>query len=192
MEKRQKGKIILITGGARSGKSAFAEHLAAENGKNVAYIATSQIFDEEMKFRVRLHRQRRPADWQTYEAPFEAHHAIAEAAARHDMILFDCITLYLSNILCQMKAAELADQEAVYQLTRQRIGGLVTAAQRAANGGTSTIFVTNEVGAGIVPENRLSRIYRDISGLANQQIARESAEVYAVIAGIPVNIKALA
>lgn len=192
MDERQKGKIILITGGARSGKSTFAEALAAKGGKKVAYIATSQIFDEEMKFRVKLHRQRRPADWQTYEAPFEAQGALTEAAKQHEIILFDCITLYLSNILCQLKETELADQAAVYRLTRQKIGELVTAAQKAADNGTTTIFVTNEVGAGIVPENKLSRIYRDISGLANQQIARESAEVYAVIAGIPVNIKALA
>lgn len=192
MEEKTKGKIILITGGARSGKSTFAEQLAGKDGKKVAYIATSQIFDEEMKFRVKLHRQRRPADWQTYEAPFEAQHAIKEAAAQHEIILFDCITLYLSNLLCRLPETELADQAAVYRLTCQKIGELITAAQRAADGGTSTIFVTNEVGAGIVPENKLSRIYRDVSGLANQQIARESAEVYAVIAGIPVNIKALA
>lgn len=192
MEKRQKGKIILVTGGARSGKSTFAESLAAKGGKTVAYIATSQIFDEEMRFRVRLHRQRRPAEWQTYEAPFEAQKAIAEAAKQHEIILFDCITLYLSNLLCQLNETELADQEAVYQLIRQKIGELVMAAKSAADRGTITIFVTNEVGAGIVPENKLSRIYRDISGLANQQIAREAAEVYAVIAGIPINIKALA
>ena len=191
MAKRQRGEIILVTGGARSGKSAFAEGLAAQGGKKVAYIATSQIFDEEMKFRVKLHRQRRPADWQTYEAPFGAQRAIEEAAVQHDVILFDCITLYLSNILCQLEEKELADQNAVYHLSCQKIGELVTAAQKAAAGGTTTIFVTNEVGAGIVPENKLSRIYRDASGLANQQIAREAAEVYVVIAGIPVNIKAL-
>lgn len=192
MEKQAKGEIILITGGARSGKSSFAEALAAKDGRKVAYIATSQILDEEMEFRVRLHRQRRPADWQTYEAPFEAQQAIEDAAGQHEIILFDCITLYLSNLLCRLTETELADQEAVYRLARQKIGELVMAAQKAAKSGTITLFVTNEVGAGIVPENKLSRIYRDISGLANQQIAREAAEVYAVIAGIPVNIKALA
>ena len=91
------GKIILVTGGARSGKSAFAEKLAAK-GKKVAYIATAQIFDNEMAFRVKLHKKRRPVNWQTFEAPFNAEDAIMQAAADNDVILFDCITLYISNI----------------------------------------------------------------------------------------------
>lgn len=192
MDEEKTGKIVLVTGGARSGKSTFAEDLVARSGKAIAYIATSQIFDEEMRFRVELHRQRRPADWQTYEAPFEAQRAIEAAAYKHDAILFDCITIYLSNILCQLEEQELDKAEQVYALTRQKISQLITAAQAAADKGAVVVFVTNEVGAGIVPENKLSRIYRDISGLANQQLAKAAADVYAVIAGIPVNIKALA
>ena len=186
------GRIVLVTGGARSGKSTFAEKLAAEGGQRIAYIATAQIYDEEMRFRVSLHQQRRPANWQTYEAPFGAEKAICAASEQNDVILFDCITLYLSNLLCSLPEAELAAQDEIYALTHQEIGKLVAAAEAAARQGRTVIFVTNEVGAGIVPENKLSRIYRDISGLANQQIARAAAEVYAVIAGIPVNIKALA
>lgn len=192
MDEEKKGKIVLVTGGARSGKSTFAEELVAKSGKAIAYIATSQILDEEMRFRVKLHRERRPADWQTYEAPFDAQVAIADAARHHDAILFDCITLYLSNILCSLAEQDFKQPEKIYQLTRQKIGLLLQAARKAAEQGTTVIFVTNEVGAGIVPENKLSRIYRDLSGLANQQIAKEAADVYAVIAGIPVNIKALA
>lgn len=97
------GKIVLITGGARSGKSRFAENYVAHCGKSIAYIATSQIYDEEMAYRVKLHRQRRPSSWQTFEAPFEAHNALKEAFAEHDTVLFDCLTLYLSNYLCQEK-----------------------------------------------------------------------------------------
>lgn len=192
MDEEKKGKIVLVTGGARSGKSTFAEKLVAESGKKIAYIATSQIFDEEMRFRVALHRKRRPVDWQTYEAPFDAQRAIEAAAQQHDAILFDCITIYLSNILCQLEEQKLDKPEQIYQLTRQKISQLITAAEEAAAQGAVVVFVTNEVGAGIVPENKLSRLYRDISGLANQQLAKAAADVYAVIAGIPVNIKALA
>lgn len=94
------GKIILITGGARCGKSSFAEDYVKTHGKDIAYIATSQIYDDEMAYRVKLHQQRRPSSWQTFEAPFDADTAINEAFCHHDIILFDCLTLYLSNYLC--------------------------------------------------------------------------------------------
>ena len=94
------GKIVLVTGGARSGKSRFAEKYAARYGTHIAYIATAEIYDKEMEFRVALHRKRRPSDWQTWEAPFDAHKALAEAGQEHDMVLFDCMTLYISNLLC--------------------------------------------------------------------------------------------
>ena len=154
------GKLVLVTGGARSGKSSFGEKYAAKYGKRVAYIATSQIWDKEMEFRVKLHKERRPADWQTYEAPYEAHKAVAAAVqAGCDMILFDCLTVYTSNLLCS---------------------------------NATMVVVTNEVGAGIVPENHLAREFRDLAGLANQLLATASEEVYFTVAGIPVNIKKLA
>ncbi|BAL82633.1 putative adenosylcobinamide kinase/adenosylcobinamide-phosphate guanylyltransferase [Selenomonas ruminantium subsp. lactilytica TAM6421] len=182
------GKIILVTGGARSGKSAFAERLAAESGAAVGYIATAQIYDEEMRYRVKLHQQRRPENWQTFEAPFAAEQAIVEAAVSCKVLLFDCITLYLSNMLCAIPAEELTE-EGAYGEMNVRIDRLLQAAQKAALHDVTTIFVTNEVGAGIVPENRLARFYRDVSGLANQKIAAAAEDVYAVLAGIPVNLK---
>lgn len=182
------GKIILVTGGARSGKSAFAETLAAK-GKNVAYIATAQIFDEEMRFRVQRHQQRRPANWQTYEAPTQAETAIQAAAKTHDAILFDCITLYLSNYLCQFTS--LPTEDVLYQGAKDLTDKLLCAAEAVKKQGVTIIFVTNEVGAGIVPENQLARFYRDLSGLCNQQIAREADHVYLVVSGIPVDIKQL-
>ena len=94
------GKIILITGGARCGKSSFAEDYVKTHGQDIAYIATSQIYDDEMAYRVKLHQQRRPSSWQTFEAPFHAEKAIHKAFCHHDIILFDCLTLYLSNYLC--------------------------------------------------------------------------------------------
>ncbi len=181
------GKIVLVTGGARSGKSRFAERYAAHYGTKVAYIATAEIYDKEMEFRVSLHRKRRPADWQTWEAPFDAHKALTEAGKKHDMVLLDCLTLYISNLLCSKTSIE--DSNANYQLLHEKICLLLEQAKK--NSGT-TIFVTNEVGAGIVPENHLSREYRDLVGIANQLAARAADEVYLVVCGLPVNVKKLA
>ena len=191
-EKQHRGRLILVTGGARSGKSAFAERLVADQNGRTAYIATAQVLDSEMEYRVRLHRQRRPAEWKTWEAPFDAHEALLEAGSCSDVILFDCITLYLSNMLCAQDAAALADEDKLYEMVHEKVGRLIKAADLLRGSGATTVFVTNEVGAGIVPENRLGRLYRDLSGLANQQIAAAADQVYAVIAGIPVEIKALA
>lgn len=186
-EVHELGRIVLVTGGARSGKSRFAEKYAAEHGRRVAYIATAQVYDEEMAFRVKLHQNRRPAAWQTYEAPFDAHLALREAGHGHDMILFDCLTLYISNILCSLPAVDDSDKN--YQLVREKIEALIAQAQD--NEGTA-IFVTNEVGAGIVPEARLAREYRDVAGIANQIMAGAADEVWLVACGIPLDIKELA
>ena len=181
------GKIVLVTGGARSGKSRFAEQYAARFGKKVAYIATAGVYDEEMTFRVKLHRERRPKDWHTWEAPENAHFAIEEAGRAHDMILFDCLTLYISNLLCALE--NVRDSAANYELIREKISLLLEAAKEQDG---TTIFVTNEVGAGIVPENHLAREYRDITGIANQLTARAADEVYVVSCGIAVDFKKLA
>jgi len=181
------GKIVLVTGGARSGKSRFAEQYAARFGKKVAYIATAGVYDEEMAFRVKLHRERRPKDWHTWEAPENAHLAIEEAGRAHDMILFDCLTLYISNLLCALE--NVRDSAANYELIREKISLLLEAAKEQEG---TTIFVTNEVGAGIVPENHLAREYRDITGIANQLTARVADEVYVVSCGIAVDFKKLA
>lgn len=178
-------KMILVTGGARSGKSSFAEALVAKAGRRIAYIATAQIFDEEMNYRVKLHRQRRPASWQTYEAPFEAEKALLEAGRLHDAILFDCVTIYLSNLLC--KPGERTEEEE-YENVRQAMAQL-TAAVRQMPAEATVVFVTNEVGAGIVPKNALARRYRDLAGLANQQLAQAADDVYAVICGLPLQLK---
>ncbi len=185
------GQIILVTGGVRSGKSAFAERYAAHcaaAGVHVAYIATAQVYDTEMRQRVDLHQARRPADWSTYEAPFFSENAIRAAGESHGVILFDCITMFLSNDMLQYPEDE-QERDSFVLHVEERIGALVQAAQEVE---ATTIFVTNEVGAGIVPEHRLGRLYRDMAGLANQQIARSAAEVYLVTCGIPVNIKKIA
>ena len=181
-------KIILVTGGARSGKSTFAEKLAAKlNGNSKikkAYIATAQILDAEMVQRVKIHQGRRGEDWQTFEAPFNAEGSIKEANKISSVILFDCLTIYLSNFICAFDT--LDDLDEINLQLKNVIHKLMSAAQNI-NG--TIIFVTNEVGDGIVPENKLARIYRDCAGIANQMIASIADEVYLVVAGIPINIK---
>jgi adenosylcobinamide kinase/adenosylcobinamide-phosphate guanylyltransferase len=180
-------KIVLVTGGARSGKSTFAEKYVAALGGKVAYIATAEALDDEMRARVALHRARRPAGWPTYEAPRAAAPVLAQAAAGAAAVLFDCLTVYLANLLLDPSAP--AGPRERHDHIRGEIAALVAAARAVA---ATVVFVSNEVGAGIVPENALAREYRDLAGLANQQVAAAADEVYLVVSGIPVDIKKIA
>ena len=190
--KVEKTKLILVTGGARSGKSAFAEAYAgaaALEGR-VAYIATAQAFDEEMEFRIKKHRARRPAEWQTFEAPGEEQvlAALGEAGENFDVILFDCLTLYLSNFLCSCREEELQDEASLYRQVQERADRMIEAAARMTRA-RALVLVTNEVGAGIVPENRLARLYRDLAGLMNQRMGAAADAVYLAACGQVVNLK---
>ena len=178
------GKIVLVTGGSRSGKSTFAEKYAAKYGERVAYIATAQIYDKEMRYRVDLHQQRRPSSWKTYEAPYEAERAIGDASKEHDMILFDCVTLYITNTLLKDYREEKLTHH--YEIVTTAIERLIISAKESDS---IVIFVTNEVGSGIVPGDALSREYRDLAGLANQLIASAADEVYLVTCGLATEIK---
>ncbi|WP_432719046.1 bifunctional adenosylcobinamide kinase/adenosylcobinamide-phosphate guanylyltransferase [Pectinatus frisingensis] len=178
------GKIILITGGARSGKSSFAEKYVARCGKKIAYIATAQALDNEMRQRINKHRERRPASWHTIEAPFAAEKAI-DACHDYDTILFDCLTVYLSNIICQPHLEKASNQNREQEIFTA-LHKLIKAAKKHEQ---TTVFVTNEVGSGIVPENELARQYRDAAGMCNQYTARQADEVYLAVAGIPVQLK---
>ena len=180
------GRIILVTGGARSGKSSFAEKLALKIGDGrAAYIATAQIFDKEMDFRIKLHQARRGDNWQTFEAPFAAEEKILAAGKNFSAILFDCVTIYISNFLCN---ENLDDEKFLYDNLRGLIQRLIDAAK---NSEATTIFVTNEVGGGIVPENKLARRFRDLAGLANQMLAAQADKVFLTVAGVAVDIKKL-
>lgn len=181
------GKIILVTGGARSGKSAFAEQYAAKGGRTVAYIATAQIFDEEMRQRVTLHRRRRPDNWPTFEAPYKAEVAMSQALQSAEAVLFDCLTLYTTNLLLAPDAP--VDSEARCQAVLAAIDRLLASARHDS---IDVIFVTNEVGLGIVPDNALAREYRDAAGLVNQKVAACADEVYLVVCGLAVELKKLA
>ncbi|MBR1580854.1 MAG: bifunctional adenosylcobinamide kinase/adenosylcobinamide-phosphate guanylyltransferase [Selenomonadaceae bacterium] len=165
--------LKLITGGARSGKSSFAEKLAAEFDR-VTYIATAQAFDDEMRDRIARHRARRPSHWTTVEAPFDAHQIIDRIDA--DCILFDCLTVYLSNFLCRS-----LDEDPI-----EYCGRLLDAMTKF--NGTSLV-VTNEVGSGIVPMNELARAFRDHQGLINQSFAAVADEVYLCACGLPLRLK---
>ncbi|MDK2810557.1 MAG: adenosylcobinamide kinase / adenosylcobinamide-phosphate guanylyltransferase [Petroclostridium sp.] len=185
------GKIILVTGGARSGKSTFAENLVSRLGTKILYIATSIPFDDEMKDRIRKHREQRPSFWDTLEAYKNLDIKIKEIYKGHQGILLDCITIMISNILfsngdidwntCNMdkvNGLELQVKEEINKLIK--VSGEIN---------VPVVVVTNELGMGIVPENRLARIFRDIAGRVNQQLAAAAEEVYLVVAGIPVRIK---
>ena len=181
------GKIVLVTGGARSGKSTFAERYAARGGRPVAYIATAQIYDDEMKERVSIHQSRRPANWPTFEAPYNADEVMAKAVQSAETVLFDCLTLYTSNLLLAPDAP--TDREERRQAVLDGIEKLLASAKQ---GNCDVIFVTNEVGLGIVPDNALAREYRDVAGLVNQKVAANADEVYLVVSGLAVELKKIA
>ncbi|KYZ77089.1 bifunctional adenosylcobinamide kinase/adenosylcobinamide-phosphate guanylyltransferase [Anaerosporomusa subterranea] len=179
------GKIVLVTGGARSGKSRFAEQYARNLGDKLAYIATAQVLDEEMADRVKLHQGRRSENWHTFEAAFAAEQAI-QAAADFPVVLFDCLTIYTANLLL---AEQSTDIEARRESVLQQADLVIKAAQASKS---TIIFVANEVGMGIVPDNALSREYRDLAGWINQKVAAVSDEVHLVVCGLAVELKKLA
>jgi adenosylcobinamide kinase/adenosylcobinamide-phosphate guanylyltransferase len=182
-------KTTLVTGGARSGKSRFAQELAMKSGGAVLFVATAEAGDEEMAQRIEEHRKARPSDWVTIETPTGVGRQIARKIGQSQTVVIDCITLLISNILqpyCQqldeeVKAAVVEDK------VMAEITELVDCLERYD---ARFIIVTNEVGLGLVPADKASRLYRDLLGKANQGLARHADEVYLMVAGIPVPIKA--
>ena len=168
------GKCILVLGGARSGKSTYAESLAENWEGPRVYIATAQAHDEEMAERIKAHRDRRGADWATLEAPLDLPGELGEAASPDTFILVDCLTLWLTNVLLAEEDCELAVVELLEVLSD-------------ASG--TIVLVSNEVGYGIVPDNELARRFRDLAGVANQRVAQAVDEVVLVTAGLPMVLK---
>lgn len=177
-------RIILVTGGARSGKSGFAETKVAASAGRHAYIATAEVYDAEMAERVRLHQERRPAAWQTYEVPRHLQQHLPRVLQEAETVLVDCLTVYFATFLYDRR--DLTDAA----VTAQAVAEMRTLCQavRASNGRT-VVFVTDEVGCGIVPMEHVSRLYRDVIGTVNQCAAQAADEVYWVVCGIPVCIK---
>ncbi len=169
--------ITFITGGARSGKSGFAERLAHELEGKRAYIATAQALDPEMAARIEKHRKDRSKAWDTYEEPLAIAELLRKLGARYDVALLDCLTLWLSNLI-----ANTADGEVIGARSEELVD--------AMSGFKGTLFiVSNEVGLGIVPDNPLARQFRDCAGLLNQKVAQVADNVYFTASGIPIKIK---
>jgi len=170
-------KTIFITGGARSGKSSFAEKLAIDIVGKRAYLATAQALDPEMVERITHHRERRGKTWDTFEEPLAVAELIAKLSGRYQIVLLDCLTLWLSNVMARTES----DKDIILQV------GTLASAITTFDG--VSIIVSNEVGLGIVPDNALARRYRDLAGMMNQRIAQAADEVYLVTSGIPMKIK---
>ena len=175
-------RTIFITGGARSGKSTFAEKLALEFGAPLGYLATAQTLDHEMDDRVRRHRERRGVEWDTIEEPIHLSQALARCDGQYKVILVDCVTLWLSNLLFSYEE----NGENVEERINEDLQRLKSTLQGMA---TPVILVSNEVGMGIVPDNALARMFRDIAGTTNQILADTAHEVHVVISGIPLKLK---
>ena len=168
---------ILVLGGCRSGKSNHALALAEAYGRRRVFVATCVPHDEEMEGRVDRHRRERSDSWHTLEIPVNLADAIRAHSPAADVMLVDCLTLWLSNLLMQTQDT---------RQIRRRIDELAEAVKIAPH---AVVLVSNEVGAGIVPENRLARLYRDLAGWTNQAIAAACDRVIWTVAGIPVTIK---
>jgi len=165
---------ILVLGGARSGKSRFAEALAAQAGHRLHYVATGRAFDDEMRERIAMHRAERGDGWTTHEEPLELAALLSRIDAEDGGILVDCLTLWITNLMMDRRdiAAESANLVAALKSLKARV-----------------VLVSNEVGLGIVPENRMAREFRDHAGRLHQLVAAAATEVYFVAAGLPLKMK---
>ena len=180
--------LTLVTGGARSGKSRHAEALV-KDAQSVLYIATSHIFDDEMAARIQHHRDHRPAHWRTEERWQHLAGIITPFNDCHEAVLLECVTTLVTNLLFASGAEadpENWDYAALERQVQQEIDALIAACAVCPS---PIVLVTNEVGMGIVPENRLARHFRDIAGRVNQRLAQAADEVWLVVSGIGVKIK---
>jgi adenosylcobinamide kinase/adenosylcobinamide-phosphate guanylyltransferase len=167
---------ILITGGARSGKSSYALRNAGDLWGRKAFIATMQPIDAETRERIEMHRAERGEGWETFEEPLEVPSLIRQLSEEYGTVVIDCLTLWLSNLMQAERDVE-AETEALLRVLREKLftGGI--------------ILVTNEVGMGIVPENELARRFRDQAGMLNRRVAEVAEEVYLMVAGSPLCVK---
>ena len=174
-------ELVLIIGGARSGKSSFAQRLAKNVGGKVLFLATAQAGDDEMAERIARHKASRPATWRTVEEPLELASVLQREAASTDVVIIDCLTLWLNNLLLKERGA--SETEVLAQVDK-----LLDVYQK---GNASYIVVSGEVGLGLVPPYPLGRTYRDILGWTNQKVASRADKVFLMVAGIPLELKSL-
>ena len=197
-------KITFVIGGARSGKSSFVLNEGAKLEGQRAYIATGEALDDEMHDRIRKHKEDRGPEWSTYEEPFEIAKILSDIKDKYRLIVIDCLTLWLSNVLLRTKSQDQGTkttdesmQEFIDELNRFKNGirnpesedRLTDHESRITDNGPRLFIVSNELGMGIVPENELAREFRDLTGFLNQKVAVIADEVYLVTAGIPLKIK---
>lgn len=183
-------KLIFITGGARSGKSASALKLAGSISGKKAYLATAQPLDMEMAERIKKHRSDRDDCWATIEEPLDISDIIKNNS-KYNVILLDCLTIWISNLMHKkttgtFQETSITDEKSVSQTVYREVDNLINTC-RVSN--ANLIIVSNEVGLGIVPDNPLARLFRDIVGFANQKMAEAADEVYLVVSGITTRIK---
>lgn len=183
-------KLIFITGGARSGKSASALRLAGSISGKKAYLATAQPLDREMAERIKKHRSDRDDCWATIEEPLDISDIIKKNS-KYNVILLDCLTLWISNLMHKKTTGNLqetgiTDVKTISKAVYREVDNLINAC-RVSN--ANLIIVSNEVGLGIVPDNPLARLFRDIAGFANQKMAEAADEAYFVVSGITTRIK---
>jgi adenosylcobinamide kinase/adenosylcobinamide-phosphate guanylyltransferase len=177
------GTLVLILGGARSGKSSYAQSLAEATGQSVTFIATAQALDEEMSARIQKHRAERPANWETLEIPFEI---ASRVQVKSNIVILDCVTLLISNLLMQFVKNDIVDEAPYLAAVQKEINGLISLLRSSDQ---DWLIISNEVGMGLVPPYQMGRVYRDAIGWANQRLAREADKVIFMVAGIPTTIK---
>ncbi|HET6823399.1 MAG TPA: bifunctional adenosylcobinamide kinase/adenosylcobinamide-phosphate guanylyltransferase, partial [Anaerolineales bacterium] len=176
--------ITLILGGARSGKSSHAQSLAEATGKSVTFLATAQALDEEMRQRIQKHRLERPSAWETLEIPCDISAHVPQI--KSEVIILDCVTLLVSNLLMQFVKDDLVDEKPFLTAVQKETETLIAAIR---DQGQDWFIISNELGLGLVPPYQMGRVYRDALGWANQRLAREADNVIFMVAGIPTTIK---
>ena len=179
-------KLTLILGGARSGKSSYAEKLARDVSGAVLYVATAEALDEEMEARIATHRDKRPTEWRTLEAPRDVARAITADQGPADVLLLDCVTLLLNNVFGPEAVGNTEAQALAETRMMEEIESILAVYE---SGDSHWIIVSNEVGLGLVPPYPLGRTYRDALGRANQRLAEAADEVFFMVAGLPMQLK---
>jgi adenosylcobinamide kinase/adenosylcobinamide-phosphate guanylyltransferase len=178
------GQITLILGGARSGKSSYAQQLAEDSGKSVTFLATAQALDDEMFARIKKHKAERPANWQTLEVPLDIASRVGQIES--DVVILDCVTLLATNLMMQFVKDDLVEEAPFMEALHKEVNELIAIINA---GKQDWIIISNEIGLGLVPPYQMGRVYRDLLGWANQHLAREADKVIFMVAGIPMVVK---
>lgn len=181
--------IIYVTGGSRSGKSKFAEDLVSKFGDNICYIATAKAIDPEMQRRIEIHKNNRSSNFKTIEA-YKNFKQYSDIFKNYDGILLDCVTIMITNIIFDMNIdLDNIETDMINILENTIIDEFINLLSLIQSINVPFVFVSNELGMGLVPESKFSRIFRDLAGKVNQLIAKQSSEAYFVVSGIPIKLK---